>query len=190
MMQNSATSYVSNFGTELKQCFIRIPSSFAPKYDGAQKGRLEMSKKISLLCAACFSFFASHAVAQEAPFKVICIAESRFSCESQSGCQLNRDASPSVYQISFDTASSTKIIKTIAGKITSHWTARNNPNNLDKYNFSTTDDSSVLSLTNDRKKFIHLFPSGLALYNSDLNLEKNPSNSLGGQVITGSCITP
>ena len=44
-MQNSATSYVSNFGTELKHCFIRIPSSFAPKYDGTQKGRLEMSKK-------------------------------------------------------------------------------------------------------------------------------------------------
>jgi hypothetical protein len=113
----------------------------------------------------------------------------RFYCSIKSGCVANKDTNPSVYKVKADGSKSIKISKFIGGNNTSNWTANaHRVDSSDKYQFVENGILTVFTLTNDRKKFTYLVDDGVALYNSDLSLNKIPNDDLGGQIVTGSCI--
>jgi hypothetical protein len=138
-----------------------------------------------------FLFFASnHSYAQTYKFEITCTASVRFYCSIKSGCVVNKDTNPSVYKVKADGSKSIKFSKFVGGNNTSNWTASaHRVDSSDKYQFVENGILTVFTLTNDRKKFTYLVDDGIALYNSDLSLNKVPNDDLGGQIETGSCVS-
>ena len=137
----------------------------------------------------CLCFICNYSYAQTYKFEITCTASVRFYCSLKSGCVANKDTNPSVYKVKADGAKSINITKFIGGNKTSSWTAHvHSFDSSDKYQFVENGILTVFTITNDRKKFTYLVDDGIALYNSDLSLNKNPNDDLGGQIVTGSCI--
>ncbi len=133
--------------------------------------------------------FSQYSFAQTYKFGITCTASVRFYCSVKKGCVANKDAHPSVYKVNAESSKSIKITKYVGGDKTSNWTAHaHSTDGSDKFQFVEDGVLTVFTVTNDRKKFTYLIDSGIALYNSDLSLNKIPNDDLGGQIETGSCI--
>jgi len=144
------------------------------------------SKKIVL----CLFLVSNYSYAQTYKFEITCTASVRYYCSLKSDCVINRDLNPSVYKIKADSPKSIKFRKFIGSENTSSWTAHayRLGSGSDKYQFIEEGMLSTFTVTNDKRKFTHMFESGISLYNSDLSLKKIPDENLGGQIETGSCI--
>lgn len=135
------------------------------------------------------SMFCGNLFAQTYKFEITCTASVRFYCAIKSGCVANKDTNPSVYKVKAESPKLIKISKYVGGNNTSNWTAHaHRVDSSDKYEFVENGILTVFTVTNDRKKFTYLIDDGVALYNSDLSLNKIPNEDLGGQIVTGSCI--
>lgn len=127
--------------------------------------------------------------AQSYKFEITCTASVRFYCSIKNGCETNKDVNPSVYKIKANSPKSIKISKYIGSKNTSNWTAQaHRVDSSNKYQFVENGILTVFSITNDKKKYTYIADSGVVLYNSDLSLNKSPTDDLGGQIESGSCI--
>ncbi|MDA9771648.1 hypothetical protein N9D02_11490 [Emcibacteraceae bacterium] len=148
---------------------------------------MEISKLIKTFVVVFFIYNTSHAETYE--FELTCTSSVRFFCTVNSGCVVNKDLNPTVYKIQVENSDSIKIDKYVGGEKTSDWTVRRIGSDwLNKYHFVEDGVPSIFSITNDKRKFTHIYPSGISLYNSDLSLNQSPSEDLGGQIKTGSCI--
>jgi len=148
---------------------------------------MKIDKFLKIFCV--LFFVCNYSYAQTYKFEITCTASVRFYCSIKSGCVANKDTNPSVYRVKADGAKSISISKYIGGNNTSNWTANaHRVDSSDKYQFIENGILTVFTLTNDRKKFTYLVDDGIALYNSDLSLNKIPNDDLGGQIVTGSCI--
>ncbi len=146
-------------------------------------------KQIQAVFLASLCLFCVSSLAQTYKFGITCTASVRFYCSVKKGCVANKDANPSVYKINAESPKSIKITKYVGSDKTSNWTAHaHSTDGSAKYEFVEDGILTVFTVTNDRKKFTYLIDSGIALYNSDLSLNKIPNDDLGGQIETGSCI--
>lgn len=149
---------------------------------------MRIGKFLNIFCI--LFFVCKYSYAQTYKFEITCTASVRFYCSIKNGCVANKDTNPSVYRVKADGAKAVTISKYIGGNITSSWTAHaHKVDSTDKYQFVENGILTVFTVTNDRKKFTYLIDDGVSLYNSDLSLNKIPNDDLGGQIVTGSCIS-
>lgn len=141
-------------------------------------------KKIILL--ACL--IASFSAAAES-FKLICTSKVRFYCADGVGCKVNHDPEPSQYKILYANGKAS-FDKYIGIDKTSSWTAKNikSSNDTDRYAFLEDDITTLFHLTNDKKKFVYTYESGITAYNLSLSLKKKLPDDLGAQIEKGNCL--
>lgn len=122
-------------------------------------------------------------------FKLVCTSKVRFYCADGVGCEVNRDAEPSQYKISYVNGKAS-FDKYIGIRNTSSWKATNlrSSSDTDKYAFLEDGITTVFHLTNDRKKFVYTYESGMTTYNLSLSLKKKLPDDLGAQIEKGNCL--
>lgn len=141
-------------------------------------------KKFILVIGLLLSF---SAVAES--FKLICTSKVRFYCADGVGCEVNRDSEPSQYKISYVNGK-VSVEKYIGVRNTSSWKATNvrSSRDADKYAFVEEGITTVFHLTDDKKKFVYTYESGIASYNLSLSLKRKLPDDLGAQIEKGSCL--
>lgn len=142
-----------------------------------------MKKYLFLLVL--ISSFTAHAES----FKLVCTSKVRFYCADGVGCKVNHDPEPSQYKISYVNGKAS-IDKYIGVDKTSSWTATNikSSGDTDKYAFLENDITTLFHLTNDKKKFVYTYESGMTSYNLSLSLKKRLPDDLGAQIEKGNCL--
>ena len=122
-------------------------------------------------------------------FKLICTSKVRFYCADGVGCKVNYDPEPSQYKISYVNRK-ISIEKYIGTSNTSSWNATNvkSSNDTDKYAFLEDGITTLFHLTNDKRKFVYTYESGMTSYNMSLSLNKKLPDDLGAQIEKGNCI--